>query len=403
MRQTGPAAACAVAVLAGAVALSGGSAADPPIPRGFPGVVPSFFSGPTAGKGGKTTIVAERRWLGRARPLGAGAPGWAERMYERSLLVLRALTDRRSGAAVAGAREGWAYVWPRDAAVVAIALSSSGYRREARRIVHFLLDLDLEAAARFSSIGEPVEGRDAQGDAAGWVIAAARAAGVSASIPLPSWHDRADYQEKDVGGYLGNAIASATAGPGSRTHRLAPARRRNRIKALFGTERGLVRREGDSDSGLDTAAAWAVRPFPQPDLFPLVRRTLLRLARRSGRFGLLPSENWDGGEDPWTAPTAWTAWSLAALSRRDRRLATAAAARLERRGQRAGITAVASRERRAALRLVTALRRAATPTGLIPERVDAQTGAPRSTTPLAWSHAFAILALRELWPGPAGS
>jgi len=44
------------------------------------------------------------------------------------------------------------------------------------------------------------------------------------------------------------------------------------------------------------------------------------------------------------------------------------------------------------------LHRAATPLGLLPERVDAQTGLPTSTTPLAWSHAFAILALRELWP-----
>ena len=44
------------------------------------------------------------------------------------------------------------------------------------------------------------------------------------------------------------------------------------------------------------------------------------------------------------------------------------------------------------------LRRAATPLGLLPERVDARTGIPRSTTPLAWSHAFAILALRALWP-----
>ncbi|MBK5220339.1 MAG: hypothetical protein JJE35_11220, partial [Thermoleophilia bacterium] len=46
------------------------------------------------------------------------------------------------------------------------------------------------------------------------------------------------------------------------------------------------------------------------------------------------------------------------------------------------------------------LRRAATPAGALPERVDAQTGIPRSTTPLAWPHAFAILALRELWPNP---
>ncbi|HUC07730.1 MAG TPA: glycoside hydrolase family 15 protein, partial [Solirubrobacterales bacterium] len=87
-------------------------------------------------------------------------------------------------------------------------------------------------------------------------------------------------------------------------------------------------------------------------------------------FGIVPSQSWGGGEDPWTAPTAWTAWSLAALG-----------------------------ERRAALRLMTELRRTATADGLLPERVDARTGTPTSTTPLAWSHAFAILALRRLWPG----
>jgi GH15 family glucan-1,4-alpha-glucosidase len=49
---------------------------------------------------------------------------------------------------------------------------------------------------------------------------------------------------------------------------------------------------------------------------------------------------------------------------------------------------------------MAALRRDATRSGLLPERVDARTGIPTSTTPLAWSHAFAVLALRELWPGP---
>ena len=87
------------------------------------------------------------------------------------------------------------------------------------------------------------------------------------------------------------------------------------------TPRGLVRRAGDPASGLDSAAAWAVRPFPHPALYPLVRRTLLRLAADSGHFGIVPSEGWDGGDDPWTAPTAWTAWSLAALGERRQRCA----------------------------------------------------------------------------------
>ncbi len=295
-------------------------------------------------------VRAAPRWLARARPLDPAAPPWARRMYERSLLVLGALTDER-GAAIAGARAGWDYVWPRDAGTVALAFAATGYRQEARRVVRFLLGLDLGAAARFHPNGSPVEGRAAQGDAAGWVEVASRAAGLRVRAPSQPWQGLADYQEKESGEYLGNAIAGGA--------ELAP----------FVTVRGLAREADDPDSGLDSVAAWAVRPFTRPTSFPAARRTLLRLAAQSGRFGLVPSEGWEGGEDPWTAPTAWTAWGLAALG-----------------------------EHHAALELIGALRRASTDGGLLPERVDARTGVPTSTTPLAWSHAFAILALRELWP-----
>jgi glucoamylase len=339
---------------------------------------------------------ADRRWLARAHPLGAGAPGWARAVYRRSLLVLRALTDRRSGAVAAGARDGWAYVWPRDASAVAMAFAVAGYRAEARRVVRFLLGLDLGAAARFRGTAESVSGRAAQGDAQGWTMAAARAAVVSgrqlnrdfqvwtnlaeeAFGGSGPWTHLADYQEGDSGDYLGNALAeTAMFGTRRDSRRIVGG-----IRRLFGTRRGLVRRARDPSSGLDSAAAWAVRPFPQPRLFPLVRRTLLRLAAGAGRYGIVPSEGWTGGVDPWTAPTAWTAWSLAALAN----------------AERARSLPGARRDRRAALQLMADLRRAATPAGLLPERVDARTGIPRSTTPLAWSHAFTILALRELWPG----
>jgi hypothetical protein len=283
-------------------------------------------------------------------------------MYERSLLVLRALTDADNGAVAAGARDGWAYVWPRDASAVVIAYAAAGYRPEAELSTRFLLGL--EQAARFHGDGSPVPGRSAQGDAIGWVAAASRAAGLIGSArhaaqilaggPVP-WRDRADYWEGEPGDYLANALASAD-GPERGLYRLKSARR-------------LVRRPGDPDSGLDSAAAWGVHPFPHPGLYPAIRRSMERLAAGGTRFGITPGEEWPGGEDPWSAPTAWTAWSLAALG-----------------------------ERRQALRLMQALRRSATPAGALPERVDAETGVPRSTTPLAWSHAFAILALRELWP-----
>lgn len=357
--------AIAAAVLVAVFAFSGDAATDPPPPRGFPGVVPAFMGGGDPER--------DRRWLARARPLDAGAPAWARGMYRRSLLVLRALTDSRTGAAVAGAREGWAYVWPRDAGAVAIAFAESGYEPEARRIVRFLLDLDLEAAARFRGTGEPVPARDAQGDAAGWVAAAARAADLKAPEPGRGWRERADYQEGDPGDHLGNAIAS-TGLPV--TNEVESAK----LGRAFGLRGGLVRIAGDPGSGLDSAAAWAVRPFEIEALYRAARRTLRRLAAGSGRFGILPSEGWEGGEDPWTAPTAWTAWGLAALA-----------------SDSEAPTAVKRRDRRTALRLLAALRRASTARGLLPERVDAGTGAPRSTTPLAWSHAFAILALRAIY------
>ncbi len=309
--------------------------------------------------GDPDAVRADPGWLAAAWPLGPGAPAWAQRMYARSLLVLHALTDPRTGAAIAGERPGWAYVWPRDASAVAMALAAAGYRSEARRIVRFLGGLDLGGAARFHRDGTPVGGRAAQGDAAGWVAAAGEAARLPGAAANQPWRDMADYQENGSGDLLANAIASG-----------APS-----IRALFATPSGtLSRRAGDPSSGIDSAAAWAVRPFPHPALYPLIRPSLRQLAASSGRFGIVPSEDWDGGIDPWTAPTAWTAWSLAALG-----------------------------ERNAALHLIGELRRAATPTGLLPERVDARTGIPTSTTPLAWSHAFAILALRELWPRTASN
>jgi glucoamylase len=308
--------------------------------------------------------ATDRNWLDRSLPLGAGAPAWAVDMYERSLLVLRALTARENGAVAAGARDGWAYVWPRDASAVAIALAESGYEPEAELTTQFLLGAGIEFAARFNGDGSPVPGREAQGDAIGWVAAASEAAGLgrarqaahilAGGEPIP-WRDRADYWEGEPGDYLGNALASGE-----------PA-----IRHLYGAKlpARLIREPGDASSGLESAAAWGVRPFPHPELYPAIRRTLTKMTADGTPFGITPGEGWEGGGDPWSAPTAWTAWSLAALGERDQ-----------------------------ALQLMRALRRSATSAGTLPERVDARTGVPRSTTPLAWSHAFAILALRELWP-----
>lgn len=150
-----------------------------------------------------------------------------------------------------------------------------------------------------------------------------------------------------------------------------------------------MRVEGEPGSGLDSAAGWAVQPFRITALYPAAERTLLRLVDQGTKFGITPGEGWQGGNDPWTAPTAWSAWALAALWRTGAR------------GPRPNLPAAREGEapsRRAALELLSDLRRAATPAGDLPERVGVHTGIPTSTTPLLWSNAFAVLALRELWP-----
>ena len=289
----------------------------------------------------------------RVTPLGREAPPWARRLYRRSVQVLIALTDG-NGALIAGERDGWDYVWPRDAAAGALALEAAGLRPEARRVVGFLRGLHTGDAARFYPDGDRVPGRPAAGDGEGWIDAAVRA--VLPKVPMRDqsqdgpldWRGRQDYGENVSGDLLGNAIASGV-----------PA---SEIEARFLTSRGLVREEGSPE--LDSAAAWSVTAFPSRGLRGAARRTLLTLTRESTPYGIPPIQGWTPGQ-VWTAPTAWSAWALAELG-----------------------------ERHAADRLLRELHRAETPAGTLPERVDAATGAPTSTTPLAWSHAFAILALR---------
>ncbi|HEY0278254.1 MAG TPA: hypothetical protein VGC32_08300 [Solirubrobacterales bacterium] len=383
-----------------------------------------------------------RRWLARSRRLGharprplggardarasrsaARPPRWARAMYDRSLLTIHALTSERTGAVAAGARDGWAYVWPRDAATAALALEASGHPAEAGAVTKFLTSLDLKAAARFSESGAPVPGRPAQGDAAGWVTAAATATGSAAPSGPHPWRNRADYQESSPGTYLANAIAATDTcrgtahvdGPKTRlsdgfsAHQQRGVGKARRIAHEFGTGAGLVRVAGDPGSGLDSAAAWAVRPFGLRPLYPAAERTLLHLVEQGTPYGITPGEGWQGGEDPWTAPTAWSAWSLAALSA-EVPAVSAHATRTGARDPRTNLHAVRERgghsppsprkreDREAALKLLADLRRASTPAGTLPERVGAHTGIPTSTTPLLWSSAFTVLALRELWP-----
>src|SRR5262249_15258985 len=152
--------AAGVVVLVGASVSGATEQPSPPIETAIPA---PHFGAPGSGQFSRSAVRRE------IRPLGGAAPAWARRLYRRSVRVLVALTDPRTGAMIAGERDGWDYVWPRDASAGAIALQSGGLAPEARRVVDFLSGLDLAGGARFRPDGASVPGRAEAGDAAGWI------------------------------------------------------------------------------------------------------------------------------------------------------------------------------------------------------------------------------------------
>jgi hypothetical protein len=142
--------------------LLGGIVPDATAPGGVAEVPPA--AGPRA------FTDAERVWLAHGSVPGATEP---ERdMACRALVDLRLLTSAEGN--VAAAWHGiWKYVWPRDAAWVAAAFTSTGHGDDAARVLRRLAALQLPDGtweARYRLDGAPVDdGRDAQLDANGWM------------------------------------------------------------------------------------------------------------------------------------------------------------------------------------------------------------------------------------------
>ena len=188
----------------------------------------------------------------------------------------------------AGLREAWAYVWPRDAGTAALAFAESGHAEEARAIARFLTSLDLAAGARFNGDGTVVaDGRPAQGDAGGWTRLAREAAG-----PPARRSDRAR---------LARAARLRRAQRRRRRLHRERDRRRRRNRAPAQSLRGTPRPARATSRAypaaeLDSATAWAVRPFPHPALAGAVAATLRAVGRTAGPYGLEPHTGWPGTE-----------------------------------------------------------------------------------------------------------
>jgi hypothetical protein len=330
-------------------------------------------------------------------------------LSRRSLIVLKMLSDRETGAIVAGAREYWAYCWPRDAVFCAAALDVAGKHAEAERLYRFLARVqrpDGGWEARYWADGQPVrDGRLPQLDAPGlvawglWLHSALAPGGAGfarGAYPVARRAAEVILATLDPAmGLPGPGLDANEAGPAAFTAsnaaacyaglraaaRLAEASGRaaeagryragaERIRAgmerfLWSAERGrFLRAVRPESAGLDPFMFWLAWPsgmFAPDEARVTATAGALRASRRlpSGWYrGLVRSV----GSEPWLHQNGLIAAYLFAAGRREEADA-----------------------------LASLLGRAATPFGTLPERVDARTLRPTSTTPLAWAHAMQLL------------
>ena len=351
---------------------------------------------------------AQRDWLASGTVPGRGGP--YEDLSRAALLDLHTLL-LPDGALVAGWEDRWRYVWPRDAAFVAVAFARTGHVDDALEVLDFLARVqrtDGGFEARYLPDGSgPPDDRTPQTDGQGWVMWAsglvlaeapagpARAAvarrlaplvgravdGTSALLAgtgLPPASP--DYWERDedeltlgtvaplVAGLEQAASVLAAAGDDARTDLARTAARDARRATVEAFGGGGYTRYADGPHH-DAAAAFVLAPFWH---HPAAggRDAWLASAEAMRRpVGLAPAGEWRQDGITWTPQTSLYAWVAAEQGDDDRARA-----------------------------LLSALDSHRTLTGSVPEKVLAD-GRPAAVAPLAWSAACALLALDALDAG----
>lgn len=347
----------------------------------------------------------QRAWLAAGLLPGAGGPD--EGLARTALLDLSTLL-LDDGAAVAGWSPRWRYVWPRDAAFVAVALARTGHTDDALEVLHFLqrvqsLDGAFEARYLPDGSGSPDE-RTAQTDGVGWALWAAglvvaeldpadraaavaglrslvvrgatQAAGLVADDGLPDPSpDYWEVAEDEV--TLGTAaplvaglqqvgpLARLLGDPGLALRADAAAvRAADAVETAFGPS-GYGRYAGISQP--DAAVAFVQPPFWQrapAGAADAWRDSVSAMTQPAG--GLSPGAGWPADGISWTPETALCAWVAA----------------------EAGDEASA----RAWLAVLSQHR---TLRGSLPEKILAD-GSPASVAPLGWTAALVVLTLDRL-------
>lgn len=374
--------------------------------------------GAASGRAGQDTA-----WLLRGTVPGEGTT--YEGMATRALMDLRTLTGPAGagpGAVLAGPEGAWRYVWPRDAAFVAVAYARTGHLDDAVAVLGFLQaqqDADGSLQARYLPTGDggvPDE-RGLQEDGPGWALWAVsevlratpqwqRAATSAALLPLVTRstarllaqldpltglpQPSPDYWEVAQDELtLGIAATSMTgldwaawlhrqgwvaapdwraAGVDPETLTATATRARRALVSRFGP--GFARHAGGAP---DAAVTFLLPPLarcPIPGADPARVRAVPQLRRQGG--GVAPGAGWKHDGISWTPETALQAAAAAATGR--------------------------TAESGHWLDWLEAHR---TRAGSLPEKV-LYDGRPAAVAPLAWTCALVLIALTEPAPAPLG-
>ena len=305
------------------------------------------------------------------------------------------------GAVVAAPVSIWRYVWPRDAAFAAAALSAVNLTGEALGVLGNLASwqrADGGFEARYTSSGRVPDNRPAQADGAGWFLWASGRL-LADGVPAADLRDRLgaplaraasrllgitdtpsrlpaaspDYWEVAetvltlgtaapvlLGLEAATALARAGLDLGGPAQALAErvTAVRSAMERNFAPAWGRHLQRDD----VDAAIALVLPPFTRPLAGArTVRQTAAaRMHRPTG--GLAPGAGWRDDGISWTPETALMAWSALALG-------------MEEEGTR----------------LLAWLEAHRTAAGALPEKVLAD-GAPAGPAPLAWTCALILLA-----------
>ena len=305
------------------------------------------------------------------------------------------------GAVVAAPMSIWRYVWPRDAAFAAAALSAVNLADEALGVLGNLASwqrADGGFEARYTSSGRVPDNRPAQADGAGWFLWAAGRLLVD-GVPAADLRDRLgaplaraasrllgitdtpshlpaaspDYWEvAETVLTLGTAapvllgLEAATALARAGIDLGGPARAlAERVTAVRSAmERNFAPAWGRhlQRDDVDAAIALVLPPFTRPLAGARTVRQTAAARMRRPAGGLAPGSRWRDDGVSWTPETALMAWSALSLG-------------MEEEGAR----------------LLSWLEAHRTAVGALPEKVLAD-GAPAGPAPLAWTCALILLA-----------